>query len=154
MSYYRTIPATRKHVADMWPHMRQADVAEVWAMDYMSPMGALLGSMKLTPDAMTGLADDTILCMFGVARLSALSSTGHPWLLTTDAVDQHGYAFAKISRDWITKLRSQYTYLSNLVDSRHHDAVKWLKWLGFTVHEAKPFGPDNVPFHLFDLKVS
>lgn len=153
MSYYRTIPATMKHIADMWPHMRMADQEEIWSMAHMSPLRALTDSVKHSPDAMTGLADETILCMFGVARQSALSMEGCPWLLTTDAVGQHGYAFAKISRDWITKLRGQYSYLSNFVDSRHHEAVKWLRWLGFTIHDAKPFGPDNIPFHLFDMRI-
>ena len=39
----------------------------------------------------------------------------------------------------------------NYVDARHTDAIRWLKWLGFTLHPATPYGPFDLPFHKFTM---
>ena len=37
----------------------------------------------------------------------------------------------------------------NYVDSRHHRAVKWLKWLGFSFIREARMGPSDLPFYEF-----
>ena len=49
-------------------------------------------------------------------------------------------------------ITKDYSLLINFVDARHGVAIRWLKWLGFKVFPAKPFGPDKLPFHRFEMR--
>ena len=46
-----------------------------------------------------------------------------------------------------------YTWLVNWVDDRNTCAIRWLKWMGFTIHEPEPYGVANLPFRRFDMKM-
>ena len=100
---------------------------------------------------MMGLYKNRVVCMYGVAELSILSNIGIPWLLGTDEIEQHSKYFLRQNRYYMKEIKKKYSYLVNFVDARNTVAIRWLEWLGFKVHETQPFGPDDMPFHRFEL---
>lgn len=150
MTEYAVVHAAPEHAAWVAEHMRAADVAEVWAGWRHTPRQAVERSLAVSRDASyAGLADNVPFCVFGVGVATALSSVGSPWLLGTDDLPRHAEAFLRGSRAFVGHARNEYSRLENYVDARNAVAVRWLRWLGFTVEEAVPFGPDRLPFHKF-----
>lgn len=133
--------------------MREADVREVWAASRSSPYSALRQSLEVCPSAKTGLVDGRVLCMFGVSRPTALSLVGVPWMLGTQEIESNARAFLRRSRQAVEDMKRQgFSVLANFVDARNTHAVEWLRWLGFTVNPAIPYGPFRMPFHPFVME--
>jgi len=146
---YKIVPATLEHVEELAPKIRKADKQEIWASDRLLPKEALLRSMRITPSPLVGVANDKVFCMFGVGVPTPLSDIGYPWMLSSDALPKHARKFLREGKKWIEQINNEYEILINFVDSRNKKAIQWLKWLGFSIKEAQPYGPDQIPFHLF-----
>lgn len=152
MTRYEIIPATLEHVEEIAPRLREADVQEVYAASHLDPLTALRRSLVVSRNPKIGTADGLACCIFGVAAPSVLSETGVPWLLATPEITQHARAFLRMSHDYVASMRADYEVLRNMVDARNKDAIKWLRWLGFRIDPAIPFGPDKMPFHPFEMR--
>lgn len=150
---YAIVPATSEHAAELARHMRFADRAEVWASHRASPSQAVASSLQASRDAYAGLAGERVLCLFGVATATVLSSTGAPWMLAAPTLRLHSRAFLRGSRQIVNGWRAEYDELVNYVDARNARAIRWLRWLGFEIEAAQPFGPDQLPFHRFSTGV-
>lgn len=151
MPEYEIVPARQEHIRTLAPVMRQADVEEVWAITRDTPYTALRRSVLGSRDPKTGLADGRVVCMFGVANCSLLGDVGHPWLLASDELPQHFRAFLRRNREYVKRIRQVYPVMRNYVDARNLLAVRWLRWLGFSIYDAQPMGPDQLPFHPFEM---
>lgn len=153
MTKYEIVPATLEHAVELSRTMREADREEAWAAGHMRPYEALVGALRASMDARTGLADGKVLCMFGVARASFLSRTTLPWMLGSADLPKHARAFLRGSREYVAEIGEKHENLINFVDARNELAIKWLSWLGFTVaDEPEPYGRDQLPFHRFHLE--
>lgn len=132
---------------------RQADVAELWACGRVTPRQALEFGLRYGGEHVwTGLIDGEPVCMFGVTPTSLLGRAGTPWMVGTGRLDQHAVALIRHSRGAVRTMRSAYDSMANMVDARNTAAIRWLRWIGFTVAEkAQPFGPDRLPFHRFTM---
>lgn len=146
-------------VAGTWEHlgavahgMRKADRDEVWAASHSSPYEALAHAMDTSTQVWTGMIDDRPICMFGVAPVSLLGGIGIPWMLGTDDIERHQLIFLRRCRPVVAEMLTLYNHLVNLVDERNTTSQRWLKWLGFTLHDPQPHGPDAMPFRLFELR--
>lgn len=149
-SRYDVIPATDEHAVELAPNMREADQKEIWASSRMLPLEALRRSMDVSPAPMTGLVDGEVVCMFGIGQASLVNTgNGVPWLLASGKMNRHARAFFKLSREYIESAKKDYHLLVNRVDARNKASIRWLRWLGFTLDEPRPFGYDDIPFHLF-----
>ena len=150
---YEVVPATLAHALELGKNMRETDRQEVWAAANYTPKEAALLSLEASGYlAMTGLADGQVVCMFGVGSAAIISTTGIPWLLTTDGVERHARAFLRRNRAVVAAMRDRYPLLRNYVDERNTVAVKWLKWLGFDIMPSVPFGVEGLPFHPFEMR--
>lgn len=147
--------ATADDAAALVAGMRKADAEEVWAGWRQTPEEAVRVSLAGSRDPLAGLAPDgRLLCLFGVTGSTVLSDTAAPWMLGTDELPKHAMAFLRVSRSWTRLIKEEYSMLENFVDMRNRLAVRWLRWLGFTVEEARPFGPGQLPFHRFTWRRS
>ena len=146
------VRATEEHVAAMAPHLRDADREEILISTRMTPAESLHYSMTMSPIAYTALEGDTPICMFGAGTANPLSFTGSPWLLATDDLDRWGFQLGKLCRRYVVEMFDRFDYLCNYVDERNTKAVRWLEWIGFTIHDAAPHGPYGMPFHKFDME--
>ena len=151
---YRLTPATPEDAEFIAAHARQSDIDELLAVANVTPLECLLNGIKMSPQAYTGWIDGERVCMFGVSAISVLTGFGVPWMVGTDAIDRHAIAFIKGSRSAIRTLFAQWGRLYNLVDARNTRAVRWLRFLGFTIEKPIPYGVEKLPFHPFHLEVS
>lgn len=132
---------------EMAPLMRKEDADEVWASDKHTPLEALLYAFKGSDECYTARADGEIICMFGIHKLTALGGYATPWLLGANGIKKHYRHFLRYGRYVVADWKERYPVLVNYSDSRYKTALRWLEWLGFTIHPAQPHGPFGVPFH-------
>ncbi len=109
-------------------------------------------SLERSDFAHTVLFDDVPELMFGCGTTNILTRTGAPWLLGTDALERHARDFLRGSLHWVAEMRQRYTLLQNVVDDRNVVSKRWLQWLGFTLSDPQPFGYEQRPFRIFEMK--
>lgn len=143
--------ATPEDLEAVAREMDPADSAEVWAMGRVTPIEALKMSARVSRETFVGTLDGRPVCAFGVGQRTLMDNVGIPWLLGTPAMRARPRVFLEASKRHFGELVQGYERLENWVDARHTRAVKWLKWLGFTVDAAAPFGSGRVPFHRFHM---
>lgn len=98
------------------------------------------------------VADDgEPVALFGVGALSLLQGVGTPWLLGTDRMWRHPRTLVVEGRRYLSTMRSLYPHLVNYVDARNDASIRWLKRLGFTLHDPAPYGAMGLPFHKFEV---
>jgi hypothetical protein len=142
--------ATLEHALALARVMRAADKAEARALD-LQPLEALLEALDKSEVAFAVSFNGELAALFGVApfepHTQAPPSTAVVWMLSGEAVDRYPKAFARASRAVMPKLLEHYELLVNVIDARYTRALRWARWLGFDVREARPFGPHAMPFH-------
>jgi hypothetical protein len=148
---YSVIPATEELAIRVADNLRPADVEEVWASSHHDPREAMMMSVMASRDAKVGMVGTHPVCVFGVVPYSLLSDRGVPWMLCTAEIEGHARAFLKGNRKVIREWRQSYRLLRNFVDARNVKSIQWLRWLGFTVYAAQPYGVERLPFHQFDM---
>ena len=152
MATLEIIPADESHIASILQTFRQADRDEVWASSLLTPSEALHVSLSLSAVSWSMTVDGVPFCMFGVAAASPGCRHGIPWLLGGNQIEENAFAFARISKRGLKNVLRHYQMLSNVIDARNETAIRWLKWLGFSILPATPYGPFNLPFHPFEMR--
>lgn len=136
-----TRPMTAQDIPEVLQmQLCEADVQELLAVTGETPKDALLTSIEATPEPWVVTLDGRIVAIYGVCPAPDYSF-GMPWFLSTGEVSLFSKTFLKGSRKVIQRFHSEYEALSNITDSRHVVAIRWLKWLGFE------FLPDPIPGH-------
>lgn len=108
----------------------EADVAEIKALTGSDPQQTLRDSVKVTPEPWVVYMDGQLVAVYGVAPVPE-QTFGMPWFLSTGDMKLFTREFLKGSKAALQRLHSEYEALSNVVDSRHTAALRWLIWLGF-----------------------
>lgn len=151
MASFGWVRATPALIARVVEVARPEDVDELFAASLMTPAQvAELGRER--GEAWVGVVEGEPVCVFGVVRPSLLSTDGWPWMVGTDRLPFRGRAFLEGSREVVAEMRCRFPVLRNFVDARNSRAIRWLKWLGFTIMEAEPHGPLGLPFHPFEMR--
>lgn len=148
------IDTTIQHIKMLSILMRKADKEELWATDMLMPEEALYESFEKSSIAKTMFIDDKIIGIFGVVPLQ--EGFGIAWFLSSTNLYKYGKTFAKVckeNRASLWGIKKGYKVLVNMVDARYKTSLNWLKWLGFNIHEAEPFGPFGLPFHKISMEV-
>lgn len=145
-------PSQPEDIDAIAPRMRDADKVEVMASAGRTPREALLESLDGSEVALTVVIDGIPEIMLGVATISAVTGTGCPWLLGTDAVKKHYREFLRQSPVFLKRLSHGYTRLVNIVDDRNTLSKRWLQWLGFTLAEPRPLGRNKEMFRVFEKR--
>jgi len=146
--------ATAQHAAEMLPHIRQADIDEFYAAALIEPEEVLRRSMAASSVSWAGLVDGEVVAIFGVCPASMLTGFGVPWLVGTDRLEAVQVTFLRHCRPVLAAMQQLYPRLENFVDARNTAAKSWLHWLGFKLHDAKPYGALQLPFHHFVLRAN
>lgn len=144
--------AKPEDVMEMSQSIRQADRDELMAVAGVEAEYALWRGLQHSTAAWTGRVNGTIICLFGVAPIEPMvARCGAPWLIGTTVLERHATTFLRHGRFYVAEMQRRYHHLHNFVDSRNTKAITWLRWLGFMIEEAKPFGVLRLPFHRFSL---
>lgn len=152
MTAILSIPVEIGHLALAAADMREADQLEVLASDGHRPAEALLASCAVSEFTRALFLDGELAAVFGVRKLE--TGVAVPWALTTTAVDRHRIAFWRASKLVLLELRKRYPLLSQCIDARHKQALRWARRLGFSagfggVHLC---GAAMLPFHHLVLR--
>lgn len=132
---YTITPATQADVTSISPYLRKADVDECIAATGLTPEEAL--TFSVTHSSMVYIVrteDDKPICIFGVGSHPLDGAIGVPWMVATPLLLKFRKALQKEARAWIRKMHDQYSTLTNIVDARNVVHVRWLRWMGFTLH--------------------
>jgi hypothetical protein len=129
--------------------MRNIDRREIYYTALLTPAAAVGFTTSTSVGKWTGLVDGEVAAIFGVARRSAISSIGVPWLLSTDAIERVPVTVARKSRVYFERIARAFPVMENHVLAENVQTVDWLKWLGFDMEEAKPYGAFGAPFIRF-----
>lgn len=149
---FSVVATTVEHAEKVAAQARPSDIEELWASNKTSPREAIdFGLRTSTP--LTLLMDEEPVCIFGITPLCALSGFGAPWMVGTDRLDTCARWFIRHCKNDLGAFFSEWSRLANLVDARNTKAIRWLRWLGFTILPAVNYGPFNLPFHPFVMEV-
>lgn len=148
-------PATAKDALEIAAHARQADIVELWASGYTTPLEAMMKGIDVSDGrAMTGFVNGEAVCMWGIADGSMLGGVGVPWMIGSEKLDKYALAFLRRCSGELSKMAQGYDILVNWVDARNTKAIEWLRWLGFEIRPAEPHGFERELFHQFWMKVN
>lgn len=87
-----------------------------------------------------------LVCLFGAVPQP--SGGGVPWMLcTTTLPNVPRRQMAEVSRRVVAEWRQRFSSLTNYVHRHHAQALRFVRWLGFTVDQT-PAGPDG-SFYVF-----
>lgn len=146
------ITAKAHHIDEIVKDVRAADRAEFYAMSRREPREVMLEGLRFSTKAWTGFVNGVPVCMFGVAPASLLGSAGIPWLVGTNRLVSHQFAFVRRCRGYILEMQADYARLANVVDARNKVAIRWLRWLGFQFHDPIVYGIDKGVFIPFSME--
>ena len=145
-------------VESLIPRIRQSDKDEVavaggWSIEKVLPLSVQLSrrceiiqNTKGDPVAIFGVSD-------GQPPEPFFPSYGHVWLLGTDDIEGvERRPFIRMSRELIPRVMlPDYRFLHNHCWAGNYQALRWLKWCGFTLWHPCRFGPFNERFFPFYL---
>lgn len=134
--------ATNEDLIALAADMRQADKDEVYASGGYSPLEALFDSAANSDFTHAILFNGQVGFVVGVD-----GTHGVVWALTGNLVNKYPKEFARVTRAIVHGLSRKYPVLQNMVDARYSAALRWVRWLGFKVYPAVPFGVEGLPFH-------
>ena len=137
-------------VAYVVRHMRQVDMNELIAFTGQSPYQVLEESVEHSAFTRLALRDGQPAALFGFVPLPTPGSA-MPWMVGTPAASGDAANLTRIARRVIDEARQAFPYLVNFVDARNKAAVRWLRYMGFTVHDPEPQGVLGLPFHRFEM---
>jgi hypothetical protein len=146
------VPATAAHIEEILPRVRQADIEEFLATNGWSPRRVMEFGLNTSTFSCAGLINGRVITIFGVAPGSMIGGTGIPWLVGTEDLEKYQRTFLRRCRKVVNAMLTVYPYLENYVDARNHVAKTWLKWLGFELENAAPYGKHRLPFHRFHME--
>jgi hypothetical protein len=134
---------------DLSTRLRLADRQEIEAASGLDPAFALIASFKESTRADAWLVNGRAAAIAGVATHRQDPSIGLIWMLGSDDLDSIPKRLLSGNREYVRTLLKDYRMLSNYVDNRNIKAQRWIKWLGFTMGDAEPFGILRLPFRCF-----
>lgn len=147
----RYSPATEADCEALAAVMRLGDRAECEALGF-TPLQGLLESLRVSDVATAVRFDGQVAVVCGLAPIGRPTALGRPyahvaWALTGAVVDAHPLAFFRASKRMLVEMRRLSPLLVAHVDARYTRAVRWLKALGFVLHEAVAMPPSGLPFY-------
>ena len=140
--------ATQEDIDAVLRTVRQENIAELEVLgvgvDY-----SLVWSLENSSEACVAVIDGEVVCAFGVVP-TPKKGVGVPWMMGTSTIDRHSIAFLRASKMVLTDMFKRWDLLVNDADTRNLRGLRWLKFMGFTIHEAEPLGERQLMFHRFE----
>lgn len=146
-------PPTLADVRTMAEHMRKDDARELQASSCASAERSLYLCLHRSPHRWAMDVDGKLGLLGGISIHSLVTGVGSPWLMGTTELERVPGALTRVALRYRDLAIGLYPELVNYVDVRNRRAIKWLKRLGFTVHQDPiPYGPYRMPFYKFEMR--
>jgi len=140
----KVVVATKEHIEDIYPTMREADRIEIACMGH-EPKESLLTSFEQDDVTLTAIDKDNVpFAMFGVGQVAGMA---YIWLLGTDALLDNSYNFIKASRKYVQLFTEPYGCVFNFVHKDNELALRWLRFCGAKFIRKHEFS--SQPFYEF-----
>ncbi len=153
MVEYKQRPTEERDIPELLENMREPDKEALMASHGFSPEQGVEHALSVSRDAITGLADGKLVCVYGSQRLTVLGTIGLPWMFSTNELPKHYRAFARKSLRGLEAWRAEYSLLYVMVDRRNTAAWRWISWLGFILAGTQEVGEDKILFDEFVMGV-
>ncbi len=150
-SIEKAVPADAARLAF---NMRACDRDEVWASHMRTPVEAVTMGIFFSLETRVAKYKGEPFLIFGVTPATSLSDRGIIWMLGTTLLADHRTWFLRESRREVSRISRGFRTVENWVDARSRANIRWLRWVGFQIGEAKPYGVFGMPFHHFEMEVS
>jgi hypothetical protein len=137
------VPATLEHARMI--ELRPGDAREIAAHGVSKEEG-LRRSLERAVWADAYLADGEVAAILGCGLSCLLGGHATPWLITGRPVDRHKKDFLRLTRARLADLRRVHPVMMNWIHAPYAEALRWARWLGFTVEPPVPLGPFGEPF--------
>lgn len=134
-------------------NMRASDRVELAACGHDDFAWVCRRSVAHSVLCWSAFADGELACIIGCAPVSIVSGIGSPWMLGTPVLDAQRRVLVRRTPEYIALMLKAFPHLVNHVHAQNTTSVRWLKALGFALHEAEPFGALGEAFHRFEMKV-
>lgn len=145
-------PTEPGDAARLFANLRASDLAECRAYGHPGIAASIESSVNRSVLCWTGLVDGELAAIIGVAPVNMLTGVGSPWMLGTPVLDRHQRVLVRMTPEYISRMLKAFPHLVNYVHAKNTTSVRWLRRLGFTLHEAVPYGPLGEPFHPFEMR--
>jgi hypothetical protein len=145
-------PTEPGDAARLFSNLRPSDLTECQAYGQPDIAAGIEASVRRSVLCWTGLVDGELAAILGVAPVNLLTGMGSPWMLGTPLLDQHSRVLVRSTPEYIGRMLKAFPHLVNFVHAHNTTSVRWLRRLGFTLHEAVPYGPLGEPFHPFEMR--
>lgn len=134
--------------------MRQVDIDEVWASNHHTPLESMMKGWELSDFATVAMCNNEPLVMIGLVKRDMLTGSGVVWMLGANRAMKYKKEFFRQTKPVIDEMLTICPRLCNMVHGKNKSSIAWLKWLGFTIDDPIPHGPDGELFHRFYLEGS
>lgn len=134
MTKFEIVPAGRVYATQLAPKLRYADRLEIMASSGMEPLEALVESVLVSDEDMCWAAtlNGLPVAMFGANKLIDDDNTvGGIWLLASDQIGLNKMDFMRKCKQHLAIMHERYEYLTNFIDARNLNTMRWLPRLGF-----------------------
>lgn len=138
--------------AELAANLRPSDLAECRAYGRADIAAGVISSANRSMLCWTGLVDGELAAILGVAPINVMCGIGSPWMLGTPVLDAHSRVLVRETPEYIGKMLNAFPHLVNFVHAKNTTSVRWLRRLGFTLHDAQPYGALGEPFHPFEMR--
>lgn len=138
----------------LYANLRAADRAECEAYGERDLEAVLRSSVERSVLCWTGIVNGELAAILGVTPLSILSGIGSPWMLGTEVLDRHSRILIRHTPQYIARMLEAFPHLVNFVHTKNTTSVRWLRRLGFVLHDPVPYGARGELFHFFEMKAN
>jgi hypothetical protein len=141
--------STSEDLEEILRNVRQENIDELQVFDDLGIGTALTLSIDNSSEAFVAVIDDEVVAAFGVVP-SGTPGLGKPWMVGTSNIDHHAIAFLRLSKQVLTNIMLRWPRLENWADARNVRGLRWLRFMGFTIHDPILLGEKGLPFHRFE----
>ena len=134
--------------------LREADKREIWASHHRTPEQALTEGFKESVVCLTVEMNGKAIAMVGIVARTILGRTASIWMLASSEIEKIKKVTIRHSRKFIDMFLEYYPYLENWVSCENIKSIEWLKRIGATIEEPKPYGIEGKPFQYFEFRRS
>lgn len=142
----RIAPATPDDLAYIGARLREADRIELGLLPEQDGVPVLQEAAQGARWAHVAHVDGEPAVAYGVSPIVGRERWGAPWLLATAKAKRLRRQLLTVAPAEVELMLAGFPFLTNAVHDRHHDAIRWLIWLGFTIGFDQPQRRGNLTF--------
>lgn len=123
-------PACTADAHELAPRLREADRKEIVTLSGVTPLTALLVSLKRSTEARSIVIHGETHAMYGYSA-DPLGRAAMVWALGSDHLPKHRLTLIKEMKRFLDGVQRQHGRLVNIVDEENTAAIELLRRLGF-----------------------